>query len=109
MKKATNYLNRMTMTVLKNNEAARDDMMIVVKTIHDFEMSMFSIEKVDYYQNFFDGKLSSIKTIDRIWRRVQEVKPELRGKDWVQRQAQAGLIALESLISKQQLDLFNHG
>ena len=80
-------------------------MMLVVKTIHDYEMSVFAIDKINYYDAVFSEKLSSIKTIDRIWRKVQEDNSELRGKEWLLRQIQAGLISQE--IASNQLSIFN--
>ena len=67
---------------------------------------MFYKTKEDYYECVFDAKLSSLKTIDRIWRKVQEAHPKLRGKEWTLRQVQAGLISIETIIAKTQLKLF---
>jgi hypothetical protein len=68
-------------------------MMLVVKTIHDFEMSMFAIPQSAYYHALFSDKLSSIKTIDRVWRKMQEEHPHLRGEDWEERQILAGRVS----------------
>ena len=54
---------------------------------------------------FFHGSLSKPTTIDRVWRKVQEEKPELRGKEWELRQMRAGQISLD-LALKNQLKLF---
>jgi len=94
------YISQMVTNTLIKNEDARDDMMLVVKVIHDYEMSAFGIFKDNYYDAVFSEALSSIKTIDRIWRKVQEENPELRGKEWLERQIQAGLIS-RSLITNQ--------
>jgi hypothetical protein len=103
----SNYITKLTITILKNNPEARDEMYLVVKSIHDFEMSVMGYSKENYYDAFFDNKLSSVKTIDRIWRKVQEEKPELRGKFWELRQVQSGQISLEMVASKYQLKLFD--
>jgi len=102
----SSYLTKMTISILQNNEDSRDNMMLVVKIIHDFEMNVLGKDKKDYYDCIFTDKLSSIKTIDRLWRRVQETHEELRGADWSLRQVQAGLISVQSIITKNQLKLF---
>jgi hypothetical protein len=89
----SNHITRITKEVLLNNKEARDNMMMVAKAIHDHEMSFFGISKKNYYDYLFTGKfLSSIKTIDRVWRRVQEDHENLRGKEWEERQIQSGQI-----------------
>ena len=100
------YISQMVINTLTKSEEARDDMMLVVKALHDYEMSVFSIDKIDYYDAVFNGKLSSIKTIDRIWRKVQEDNIKLRGKEWLSRQVQAGLISQE--IVSNQLSIFGN-
>lgn len=89
----SNYITRITKEILSNNKEARDNMMLVVKSIHDFEMSMFGIQKNNYYDYLFKGQfLSSIKTIDRVWRKMQEEHENLRGDEWQERQMQSGQI-----------------
>ncbi len=104
----TNYITRLTIDLLTKNVEARDNMMLTVRYIHDFEMGLFKIKKADYYKASFESnKLSSIKTLDRIWRKVQEENPELRGKEWAERQVQAGRMSADVLSAKNQLDLWN--
>ena len=81
-------------------------MMLVVKIIHDFELSVLGKGRQDYYECIFTDRLSSVKTIDRIWRKVQETHEQLRGANWSLRQVQAGLISIETVIAKNQLKLF---
>ena len=100
------YISRMTFAILRKDVSARDNMLLVVKHIHEFEMRVFNIKKKDYFEAVFSEKLSSFKTIDRIWRKIQEMNPSLRGKDWEIRQAQAGLISMEVINEKYQLKLF---
>ncbi len=102
---AGNYITRLTIDLLSKNVEARDNMMLTVQYIHDFEMAIFKVKKADYYDACFTGKLSSIKTLDRIWRKVQEEKPELRGAEWVERQVQAGRVSA-SIIATNQLGLW---
>ena len=102
-----NYITKLVVTILSNNDKARDEMILVVKCIHDFEMSILAIDKQDYYDAVFNHRLSSVKTIDRIWRKVQEENPSLRGANWELRQIQSGNISIEMAISNSQLKLFN--
>ena len=100
------YVSKMVAGILHQNIEARDNVYVVVKIIHDFELSVLEKDKHDYYELFFSEQLSSFKTIDRIWRKVQEEKPELRGKNWELRQVQAGKISIEVIAQKKQLKLF---
>jgi len=103
--KKTNYITRLTIDLLTKNEEARDDMMLCVRYIHDFEMALFGIKKTEYYDALFNGRISSINTLDRVWRRVQLDNESLRGKEWLERQVQAGLISA-SAIKSNSLRLF---
>ena len=100
------YITKLVVSILKKNIDARDDVMKVVNIIHDFELKVLEKEKSEYYDVFFSNQLSSFKTIDRIWRKAQELYPELRGANWKLRQVQAGKISIEQL-STQQLNLFD--
>ena len=64
------YISKMVFITLSKNVEARDNMMLVVKSLHDYEMSIYKIPKEDYYDAVFSERLTSIKTIDRIWRKV---------------------------------------
>lgn len=102
-----NYVTKSLFVFLKENEEARDNMLDCVKHIHDLEMTVLSISREDYYNAFFGERLSSVKTIDRIWRKIQEDVPELRGSEWEARQVQSGRIDIEDLsYLKNQLNLF---
>lgn len=90
-----NYITRLTVDLLVKNIESRDDMMLTVRYVHDFEMALFNIPKQSYYDSLFGGKLSSIKTIDRIWRKAQMDNPSLRGAEWLQRQIQSGQCSSE--------------
>ena len=66
------YINRLTVDLLTKNEEARDNMMLAVQYVHDFEMAMFGVKQASYYDALFKGgKLTSIKTLDRVWRKAQ--------------------------------------
>lgn len=100
-----NYITRLTIDLLTKNIESRDDMMLLVRYIHDFEMAMFSVKKESYYDALFSGKLSSVKSLDRCWRRVQQEHVKLRGSEWMERQVQAGLMSA-SAIKGGSLSLF---
>ena len=102
---AANYITRLTIDLLTKNAESRDDMMLCVRYIHDFEMALFNVNKSNYYDALFGGKLSSIKTLDRVWRRVQLEHKSLRGVEWLERQVQAGLVSA-SAIKGNELTLF---
>lgn len=101
------YLTRLVKSILMNNEAARDNCLLLIKEIHDKEMQIWAYDRAQYYDAVFQGHMSSMVTINRIWRLVQEKFPELRGKEWEERQKQGGVIALEMADEKElQLSLF---
>ena len=102
------YLTKLVVTILRNNIEARDNQLLVIKIIHDFEISMLGADKKDYYDLFFNDKLSSTMSISRTWRKVQEEVVELRGKEWGLRQLQAGLVSTLVTTSKNQLSLFSN-
>lgn len=99
-----NYITKLVISILRNNEIARDDMMVVIKTIHDFELSILKKKKEDYYDVFFSNTLSNVRTISRVWRKIQEHMPELRGKEWELRQIKSSEISDEMIDN--QLKLF---
>lgn len=102
-----NYVTKSLAKLLAENLEARDNMLICVKHIHDLEMGILGISQHEYYSAFFGEKLSSVKTIDRVWRKIQEDIPELRGLEWEARQAQSGRIEITDLsYLKNQLNLF---
>lgn len=102
-----NYLTRELFQLLKTQVSARDNMLACVQHIHNLEMKALNIPREDYYNAFFGGQLSSVKTIDRIWRKIQEDVPELRGSEWEARQLQSGRMDIEDLsYLKNQLNLF---
>jgi hypothetical protein len=102
------YLSRLVKHTLLSSEECRDDLLLTIKYVHDKEMQIWCYNKEQYYDAFFGGNLSSVHTIRRIWQFTQEKFPELRGKDWEERQKQAGLMSKEIIDSKNaQLDLFD--
>jgi hypothetical protein len=103
----SNYISKLIYTILKNNEDSRDDMMLVVKSIHDFELSVLGKDKSEYYECCFSGKLASIKTIDRIWRKIMEHNPELRGEEWDERQIYSRFVSRNIVMERYgQINMF---
>lgn len=94
------YISRLIYSILNNNIEARDNWMLVVKMVHDIEMSIINISKSNYYDALFNEELTNPQSISRIWRKIQEHNPELRGEEWRDRQRQGGQIAKEAIIQK---------
>ena len=94
------YLSRMIYSILVNNKESRDDWMLVVKQIHDTEMAILGILKQDYYDALFSMKLANPQTVSRIWRKIQEHHPDLRGEFWEDRQAQGGMVAAQIVTDR---------
>ena len=102
-----NYISRLIKYTLLKNEAARDDVYLTIKIVHNAEMQLLCYTPENYYEAFYSGNLSSVYTIGRAWRYLQERHPELRGKEWEERQRLAGLVSKEIMEEKNyQLDLF---
>lgn len=105
-------------TLLSNDVVLRDDWMGVIRQIHSIEMIAKGIKKEDYFDILFDGKydsFSNVHTIKRVWQKVQEIYPQLRGVEWEKRQIQGGQFASDksndfysqlSLFSEEQLNEF---
>ena len=41
------YITKLVLSILEKNEIARDDLMIVIQSIHDFEMAVLKKNKED--------------------------------------------------------------
>jgi hypothetical protein len=100
------YLSRIVRETLSKNKESRDDWMLVIKEVHDKELSLWCYDKKDYYDAFFSEKLSNVGSIVRLWRLIQEKCPELRGEEWELRQRQGGLMAKE-IVEDNQLKLWD--
>jgi len=104
-KRPNGFISRIIFSVLRDLPETRDDWMLLVKIIHDTEMSVRKIPKEDYYEHFFNNEFSNVYTIKRVWALIQERNPKLRGDKWEERQNRAREIATE-IVSHYQLDLF---
>jgi hypothetical protein len=99
--------------ILSNDVETRDDWMLCIKEIHSIEMTFKGISKNDYFTKLFekndDGEysnFSNVHTIKRLWQKVQEDFPNLRGSTWEERQRQGGQYVVNT-IDEQQLSFFS--
>ncbi len=111
---------RLIENILENDLDSRDDWMLCIKRIHHWQMMANGISKEQYFEKLFEkdsnDKYSffmNVDTIKRVWAKVQEDNPKLRGLLWVERQIQGGQFNVNtysenqlSLFSKEQLDEF---
>lgn len=100
-------LIRLIYNVLCENVEARDNWLLTIQKVHSLEMMAKGISKKDYYDHFFAEDLSNVNTIKRLWQKVQEDYPALRGVNWVERQRQGGQFNIDDLaLDTTQLTLF---
>jgi hypothetical protein len=99
---------------LTNKVETRDDWMLCIKEIHSLEMLSKKISSEDYFEKLFemdeDGEyvnFSNVHTIKRLWQKVQEDFPNLRGNTWAERQKQGGQYNVNSFYDDKQLTLFS--
>ena len=98
---------------LSNKIDTRDDWMLCIKEIHSLEMLSKKISSEDYFEKLFeineDGEyinFSNVHTIKRLWQKVQEDFPTLRGETWEERQRQGGQYNVNTYYEDSQLQLF---
>lgn len=102
------YITARIISVLTNDVLCRDSYMRTIKKLHDEELNFMRKDQSDYYKMFFEKKLSSVNTIIRMWRKVQEVHIELRGENWDERQVQSAEFRSKiNIYGKDQLHLFD--
>ena len=102
------YITARIFSALTNDKLCRDSYMLTIQKLHDEELNFMRKDTSEYWNLFFDKKLSSVNTIIRMWRKVQEVHVELRGENWEERQNQS--LEYRSKINiygKDQLHLFD--
>ena len=99
--------------ILANDVETRDDWMLCIKEIHSIEMTIHGISKIDYFDKLFEKNeeseypyFSNVHTIKRMWQKVQEDYPNLRGLTWETRQKQGGQYIVDSLSDDSQLSFF---
>ena len=101
-------LIRLVYNILTEDIEARDDWMLTIKKVHTLEMLAKGISKSNYFEHFFNEHLSNVHTIKRMWQKVQEEYPALRGKSWEERQMQGGSYKVASMddVDESQMKLF---
>jgi hypothetical protein len=104
-KRTSGFISRLIFSILRDLPETRDDWMLLVKIIHDMEMSVRRIPKENYYAHFFNKEFSNVYTIKRIWALIQERNPRLRGEKWEERQ-RSGKEISDEIVNHYQLDLF---
>ncbi len=100
--------------ILSNDKETRDDWMLCTKEIHSIQMKLHGISKADYFDKLYEKNnegeyhyFSNVCTIKRLWQKVQEDYPNLRGLTWESRQKKGGQFVIDSLIDDSQLSLFS--
>jgi len=99
--------------ILSNDKETRDDWMLCTKEIHSIQMKLHGISKADYFDKLYEKNnegeyhyFSNVCTIKRLWQKVQEDYPNLRGLTWETRQKQGGQYVVDSLSDDSQLSFF---
>jgi len=99
--------------ILSNDAETRDDWMLCIKEIHSIEMKIHGITKDDYFAKLYEKNdegeypyFSNVHTIKRLWQKVQEDFPNLRGLTWETRQKQGGQYVVDSLLEDNQLNIW---
>jgi len=105
MNKKRGFISRLIFSMLRDIPETRDNWMLLVKLIHDTEMSVQRIERTEYYDHFFGNRFTNVDSIKRIWALIQERNPSLRGLKWEERQKTASEVAKE-IIEDKQLSFF---
>jgi len=103
-KRPSGFISRFVFSVLRDIPETRDDWMLLIKLVHDTEMSVRRIEKEQYYLYFFNNQFSNVDSIKRVWALIQERNPKLRGEKWKERQKMAKEIS-DGIVNNQ-LNLF---
>lgn len=96
-------LIRLIYNILNEDVLARDNWMLTIKHIHSMEMKVKGVSKKDYFDSFHNEELTNIRTIHRLWQKVQEDYPHLRGDNWNDRQKQGGQFVVSDFISQTSL------
>jgi hypothetical protein len=98
-------LIRLIYNILVQDVETRDNWILTIKKVHQTEMIVKGISQTDYFEHFFNDELSNVHTIKRLWQKVQEDYPALRGDTWEERQRMGGQFVVT--IDKNQMTLFS--
>jgi hypothetical protein len=73
--------------ILTSKDETRDDWLLTIKMVHDYEMIQMGIPNAEYYESLFEKRiLTNVHSIIRDWRKVQQDNEHLRGEEWSERQ-----------------------
>ena len=79
--------------LLTNHPSLRDsDERLTANIWYNHTKNVKEIDAVTLLSRFAEGKLPSYESISRCRRKIQEEKPELRGKKWTQRHSKQKII-----------------
>lgn len=102
-------LNKLIFNLLKTKPELRDNWLKLIAEIHTIEMNKLEIPKEQYFDRMYqDNCFSNVDTIKRVWAKIQEDVPDLRGLEWKLRQIQGGQYA-QSIVEfdSNQLTLYS--
>jgi hypothetical protein len=73
--------------ILTTRVETRDDWLLTIKMVHDYEMVQGGIKNTEYYESLFEKRiLTNVHSIIRDWRKIQQDNEHLRGEKWNERQ-----------------------
>jgi len=73
--------------ILSTRQETKDDWLLTIKIVHDYEMVNAGIKNSEYYESLFEKRiLTNLHSIIRDWRKVQQDNEHLRGDKWEERQ-----------------------
>lgn len=73
--------------ILTTRVETRDDWLLTIRMVHDYEMIQGGIKHSEYYESLFEKRiLTNVHSIIRDWRKIQQENEHLRGEEWEERQ-----------------------
>ena len=106
--KMSNILDRV-ISLLTKHPSLRDSDARLAATIWNGQINTDDLTSKELLLQFAEGKLQSYESISRCRRKVQEIKPELRGLKWEkrhkkQKEVKVDLKELEVIINERVLE-----
>ena len=87
-----NMLNKVVNLLTEHPSLRDSDERLTANIWHDHTKNVDEIDALTLLSRFAEGKLPSYESISRCRRKIQEEKPELRGKKWLKRHAKQQVI-----------------
>ena len=78
-------LQRLIYNILVTHKESRESWLLTIKIVHQTEMTIKGISIQNYFYSVFDEELSNLNSIKRIWSKIQEDVPQLRGDNYEDR------------------------